>query len=61
MGVKAEARVSAALTLRRPRWVLRGRRDTPQRVTTPSVPLPLVMAMVSIICGVGGTGTGSMA
>jgi hypothetical protein len=30
-------------------WVLRGRRVTPQRVTTPSVPRPLVMAMVSII------------
>ena len=32
-----------------PRWVLRGSLVTPQRVTTPSVPRPLVMAMVSII------------
>merc|ERR1712046_496174 len=36
-------------TLRRPLWVLRGSFVTPQRVTTPSYPLPLVMAMVSII------------
>ena len=32
-----------------PLWVLRGRRVTPQRATTPSVPRPLVMAMVSSI------------
>ena len=36
-------------TFLRPLWVLRGRRVTPQRATTPSVPRPLVMAMVSSI------------
>lgn len=45
----AEGMFARALTLRRPRWVLRGSRVTPHLVTTPSVPRPLVMAMVSII------------
>ena len=48
-------------TLRRPRWVLRGRRETPQRVTTPSVPLPLVIPMVSMFSfssKTASTGTG---
>merc|ERR1719215_1280935 len=36
-------------TLRRPRWDLRARRCTPQRETTPSKPLPLVVPITSII------------